>query len=146
MSDPRSVGRSSYWRSVFQQHVDSGLRIRQFCQENGISQSTFFAWRKKLNQATSLADDDRVHSSEGNHRGKRQVKPSTRDKNASLAPRPDDQPAVQSRTPFVAVKLSTASEPIEVVHPQGYVLRVPSRANLDCLAQLFQILDQHATK
>ncbi len=32
MSDQKNIGRETYWRSVFQEHADSGLSIRQFCQ------------------------------------------------------------------------------------------------------------------
>ncbi len=151
MPGPKSVGRGSYWRSVFQQHVDSGLSIRRFCQENGISQSTFFAWRKKLKKESSLANDDRPRTSEGSPGGKSPVKQPAGVKTASLASRRDDQPTASPSMSFVAVKLPVESklvesDPIEVVHPQGYVVRIASRANLDCLPRIFQILDQHTTK
>ncbi len=127
MSSKRSVGRAAYWRSVFERHADSGLSIRRFCQENGISQSTFFARRKKLNKEPVGV------------------------KSTSPAARRDDSQAASPGTSFVAVKLpvvseSTESAPIEVVHPLGYVVRVGSGANLDCLPQIFQILDQHTAK
>jgi transposase-like protein len=146
MSGPRNVGRGAYWRSVFEQHADSGLSIRRFCQENDISQSTFFAWRKKLSKDPSLASSDRAGTSGRSRGGKSQVKPSAGIKNTSSSVRWDDQPTASSGMSFVAVKLPAESEPIEVVHPQGYVVRITSRANLDCLAGIFQILDQHATK
>ena len=146
MSGPRNVDRRSYWQSVFQKYADSSLSIRQFCQENGISQSTFFAWRKKLNKEPSLANNGRVRTSQGRHGGKSRVKQSPRNEEASPAARRDDQPTANPGLSFVAVKLPAESEPVEVVHPLGYVLRIPSRANLDCLAQIFQILDQHAAK
>jgi len=141
MSGPKSVGRGSYWRSVFERYADSGLSIRRFCQDNGISQSTFFAWRKRLSKETPLANSDRADTSDRN-RG---------DKHTSSSARRDDQQAASPGTSFVAVKLpvvseSTESEPIEVVHPLGYVVRVASGANLDCLPRIFQILDQHAAK
>ncbi len=151
MSGPKSVGRGSYWRSVFEQHADSGLSIRRFCQENGISQSTFFAWRKKLSKEPSLASSDRTGTSKRSRGDKSPQKQPTGVKDASPSPRRDDPQAPNSGTSFVAVKLPVASElaeiePIEVVHPLGYVVRVASGANLDCLARIFQILDQHVMK
>ena len=146
MSGPRNVDRGSYWQSVFQKYADSSLSIRQFCQENGISQSTFFAWRKKLNKEPSLANKGRVRTSQGRHGGKSRVKQPAGVNNMSPAARQADQPTANPGMSFVAVKLPAESEPVEVVHPLGYVLRIPSRANLDCLAQIFQILDQHAAK
>ncbi len=146
MSGPRNVGRGSYWRSVFQRYADSGLSIRRFCQENGISQSTFFAWRKKLSKDPSLARSDRTLTSKRSRGGKSQLNPSAGIKNTSSSVRRGDPPTASSGMSFVAVKLPAESEPIEVVHPQGYVVRITSRANLDCLARIFQILDQHAAK
>ena len=146
MSGPRNVDRRSYWQSVFQKYADSSLSIRQFCRENGISQSTFFAWRKKLNKEPSLANNGRVRTSQGRHSGKSRVKQPAGVNNMSPAARQADQPTANPGLSFVAVKLPAESEPVEVVHPLGYVLRIPSRANLDCLAQIFQILDQHAAK
>jgi hypothetical protein len=46
----------------------------------------------------------------------------------------------------VPIKLPTASEPIEVVHPQGYVVRISNRADLDWLGHLFQVLDRSTTQ
>lgn len=37
-----------FWRMVFQTHQDSGLTIKQFCQNEGISEAAFYSWRKKL--------------------------------------------------------------------------------------------------
>ncbi len=123
MTGPKSVDRGLYWRSVFERYAESGLSVRRFCQENGISQSTFFAWRKKVGKEPSMADGGRVGASSRSLDGKSQARPS-----------------------FVAVKLPIASEPIEIAHPLGYVVRVASGANLDSLIRIFQILDQHASK
>ncbi len=151
MPSPRSVRRSSYWRSVFEQHAESCLSIRRFCQQNGISQSTFYAWRKKLNQESSLASSGRTGTSKRMSGDKSSTKQPTGVKNTSPSTRRDDPQASNSTTSFVAVKFPAASEladsePIEVVHPLGYVVRVGSGANLDCLARIFQILDQRAAK
>ena len=151
MSDQKRVGRSSYWRSVFERYADSGLSIRRFCQEKDISQSTFYAWRKKLSKEPSLASGDRALTSKRSRGGKRHAKSPAGVNDVSPASGQDDQRVPNPGTSFVAVKLPVASElaasePIEVVHPLGYVVRVASGANLNCLAQIFQILDQHAAK
>ena len=145
MSGQKNIGRETYWRSVFQEHADSGLSIRRFCQTNGISEGSFFAWRKKLAIDPSLAKDRAVQSRGVKHRGESQAKQSASSKQASLASRLDDHPAANPSTSFVALNLPAANEPIEVVHPQGYIVRIPSCANLDWLPHIFQMLDRHAT-
>jgi transposase-like protein len=143
---------------VFQEHADSGLSVQRFCLDKGIAHSTFYAWRKKLSEEASLDHRDRVGLGKRSSGGKIR-KPSSGVKTASPVADQNDQPAANSMInsaanasiSFVPVTFPLengpiASEPIEVVHPLGYVVRVSRRANLDCLAQIFQILDSHATK
>ena len=37
-----------FWRMVFETHRVSGLTIKQFCKNEGISGAAFYGWRKKL--------------------------------------------------------------------------------------------------
>ncbi len=37
-----------HWSAIFSQQESSGLTISQFCRENELNTSTFYAWRKKL--------------------------------------------------------------------------------------------------
>jgi hypothetical protein len=147
MSGQSSASREAHWRSVFQEHTDSGLSIRRFCQNEGISEASFFAWRKKLAWAPSAANGPTVQPRDGKRRLNNRVKRATRAQQGSPASRrSDDHPTASPTTSFVAVKLPTASEPIEVVHPQGYVVRISSRADLDWLGHLFQMLDRYTTQ
>ncbi len=36
------------WKSIFEQQQNSGLTIIQFCRDNKVNTSTFYAWRKRL--------------------------------------------------------------------------------------------------
>jgi len=38
------------WREVLAEHGRSGLTVKQFCQERGITQWSFYAWRKRLRE------------------------------------------------------------------------------------------------
>ena len=38
------------WREILQRYADSGVSVREFCTSEGISEPSFYAWRKKLNQ------------------------------------------------------------------------------------------------
>ena len=37
-----------FWQMVFDTYKSSGLNIKQFCKNEGISEAAFYAWRKKL--------------------------------------------------------------------------------------------------
>ncbi len=41
------------WQKIFKQHVSSGLQIAEFCKQQKITPSSFYAWRKRL-EDTSL--------------------------------------------------------------------------------------------
>lgn len=54
----RKRNRSDYWRGVLEKWSASGFSQRRFCEERGISLSTFTYWRRRLrgeNQVESQA-------------------------------------------------------------------------------------------
>ena len=42
--------RADQWRERLAEHGRSGLTVKQFCQERGITQWAFYAWRKRLRE------------------------------------------------------------------------------------------------
>lgn len=42
------LGRESHWRTVIARWRRSGRTVREFCQAEGISEPSFYAWRRKL--------------------------------------------------------------------------------------------------
>ncbi len=44
----RNLEKEQYWRQVVKGHAGSGLSIRQYCRDRGVSQPSFFAWRREL--------------------------------------------------------------------------------------------------
>ncbi len=40
--------KADQWRELLGEHGRSGLTVKQFCQERGITQWSFYAWRKRL--------------------------------------------------------------------------------------------------
>ncbi len=50
-SDPRKL---TVWRERLQRFSNSGLSADRFCAEEGVSCSSFYKWRKKLEQESPL--------------------------------------------------------------------------------------------
>jgi len=44
----RSAEKEEFWRLVIQEQRQSGLSVRTFCQAEGVSVPSFYAWRKKI--------------------------------------------------------------------------------------------------
>jgi transposase-like protein len=44
----RSVEKETYWRVQLERQPASGLSVRRWCRENGVSEPTFYVWRREL--------------------------------------------------------------------------------------------------
>ncbi len=44
----RSVEKESFWRLVIEEFATSGLSVRTFCGREGLSEASFYAWRRTL--------------------------------------------------------------------------------------------------
>ncbi|MFO7822274.1 MAG: transposase [Lentisphaeria bacterium] len=42
------------WKSVFQEYRESGMTVKAFCEEQGISQGLFYKWRKRLREEAGI--------------------------------------------------------------------------------------------
>jgi transposase-like protein len=45
-----SLEKEEFWRFVLTEHAQSGLSVVEFCRQEGVSQPSFYAWRKKILQ------------------------------------------------------------------------------------------------
>ena len=48
MARKKSGEREALWRGILRRQAESGLPICRFCAVEGISEASFYAWRKKL--------------------------------------------------------------------------------------------------
>ena len=46
----RDLGREPYWRRVLGRWRRSGLPVRAFCQAEGVSEPSFYWWRRKFDR------------------------------------------------------------------------------------------------
>lgn len=46
--------RAEYWRRLLAEHKQSGGSIREFCQRHGVSDHSFYAWRKRVAKETPV--------------------------------------------------------------------------------------------
>jgi transposase-like protein len=52
--------RERFWQRLIRKQRDSGASIKAFCRSHGVSEPSFFAWRKKLALTKRAAQDDFV--------------------------------------------------------------------------------------
>ena len=49
-SEERAVSKADVWRERLAEQAHSGLSVKRFCNEHGLTQYSFYAWRKRLRQ------------------------------------------------------------------------------------------------
>ena len=49
--------RWAYWRDIVAQQGASGQSVSVFCQERGIAEASWYAWRRRLEAETSVTPD-----------------------------------------------------------------------------------------
>jgi len=47
---PRDLSKEQFWRRMLQLQQRSGLSVRAFCRQHGLSQPSFYAWRRTIAQ------------------------------------------------------------------------------------------------
>lgn len=114
MPGKKSVEKESNWRELIKRQAVSGLSIRRFCAKEGVSQPSFYAWRRRFRE-------------EDNGLGARQSR-SRKDERVG-------------RRPFIPLTLLESPAGLEIVHPHGYQIRVTGGVDADTLRQVLHVLD-----
>src|ERR1700739_2127018 len=104
----RDAGKEQFWRRMLGLWRQSRCSVRDFCVEHGVSEPSFYAWRR------SIAQRDRQRRDAGHAAGAGPIAPRLRAHQSSGRPR-DAQPVF---VPLGVVAAPTAT-PLEVVLGPG---------------------------
>jgi transposase-like protein len=118
-ADPR---KQQYWLEHIQRCQSSRLSVRDYCDRFGLSQASFYLWKRTLRQRGLLPD--------------------ARPKSAR-APRAQ-VPQAPRFVPIALAGLDAAAERIELVLPDGCTVRVPARFDAQSLRQLLAVLRERS--
>ena len=111
----KNVEKELQWREILDRQAGSGFSIREFCAREGISQPSFYAWRKKFRE--------RKNDETQGRKPRRRVDGPDNDRE------------------FIPLKLCDAASALEVIHPLGYQIRVTGQVNVSALRQVLDVLD-----
>ena len=50
-----AIARSEYWRNLVKQQVASGQPVSIFCSQRGLTEQSFYSWRKQLSRKTPVS-------------------------------------------------------------------------------------------
>ena len=119
MSKGASEERRRFWRDLVERQPTSGLSITQFCAQAGVSQNSFYVWKRRLRATAPKSGRKRRHLGQ-----QRAQAPPSAIVPVRLIPDMDlSRPAAQ---------------PIEIAWPSGLVLRLPYYAQP--LRDIFHLL------
>lgn len=54
-NNQRSRSKEQFWRRMVQQCQGSGVSVRAYCEEHGLSEPSFYAWRRILKERDAAA-------------------------------------------------------------------------------------------
>lgn len=118
----RNPEKEAYWRKMVREQRRSGMTVRQFCKDHGLSEASFFSWQREI----GIRD--------------RQAAGTTENGSSSSRKKQAVPPPVNPAT-FIPLRFSGVSA-MELVHPRGHVLRIPAGFDGDCLEKVLQLLDR----
>ena len=120
---PRKVSdeRKRFWRDLVGRQLTSGLNIARFCAEAGVSQNSFYVWKKRLQ---TTAQQGRAAMPRRKHRRKKAAA-------KSLVP--------VRVIPDLSHQRPT-SQAIEIAWPNGIALRVAPGCDSQTLREVFGLL------
>jgi hypothetical protein len=122
----RDRGKEHFWRHVLRQWRRSGQGVRRYCAEHGLSEPSFYAWRRTIRQR-----DRRTQP-----RSQR-VRRQTGEPVADTAARRRPSAGLPA---FVPVTVVAPAPPLEVVLRDGHAVRVPAGFDAASLRQLLAVL------
>ena len=124
MAGKKNIEKELHWQDILGRQAGSGLTVRQFCAEEGVSEPSFYAWRQRLTKRRGHARSRTT--------GGRVEEP-------------------KNRQEFIPLKLVEATSGLEegasgleVIHPLGYRVRVSGKVNVTALQHVLDVLDRRA--
>jgi len=112
------------WRERVSAWATSGLTARRYCREHGVSEASFYTWRRKLRQRDGAGTPGRGQKT-------------SRDGAADPARTPTFLPVT-----VVGAPAQAQSAPIEIAHGSGATVRINSMPDAELLAAVFAALDR----
>jgi transposase-like protein len=157
----RDEEKEKYWRAQIALWQQSGLSVRAFCKENGVVETSFYAWRREL--IVRAREDHSPEEARTLESTPNKLKDG-RGRDVSIRFRQTDHHALQSLveaandpSPFVPLKVvpevsaqrqrcEAPSATITMTTPAGYQITVSHSDDLDLLSKLLHVLEKSNAK
>ena len=115
MAGRKSAEKALRWREILRRQADSGVSIREFCATEGLSEPSFYAWRKRLREPMKDGQQPPI---------------------ASRRPQSNKGPL------FLPVKMLDSAPAMEIIHPLGYRIQLTGEVDPVALRHVIEALDE----
>jgi len=119
MAGRKRAEKALHWQEILRRQAESGFSIREFCTTEGLSEPSFYAWRKKLREPMKDGRQPPIVS--------RRQQP----KNGPL---------------FVPLNVLDSAPALEIIHPLGYRIQLTGEVNPIALRHVIETLDPRGTR
>ena len=126
----RSVEKEAYWRGQLERQSASGQSIRRWCHENGVSEPTYYVWRRKL--------QNRDHE-----RGLPECDSHASLSEATVAPGFVALDVVPSDVVTSAATSADCTAQLEIDVAGGVVIRLRENASAETLERVLSVVCRH---
>jgi len=130
MAKNRSVEKEEFWRLVLEEQSESGLTIKVYCEQQGVSAPSFYAWKRQIKLRDAAA------SNCGREVGQ---------ENRIIPVQLVNQQSSQSER-FADSIQSGSAETIEIVSPAGFVFRFGTGVSPMHLSDVIAAVDQRGLR
>lgn len=127
-----SLEKAEFWGFVISEHHKSGLSVREFCRQEGVSEPSFYQWRKKLASVCSTASPPKQATTANENR-------SLEDSVPAFLPITvlDSHEPERNATPNNSRPTSSIAE---ITTPGGYELRFSNATSYQLIAHSLQAI------
>jgi hypothetical protein len=119
MARRKSGEKAARWQEIVRRQAGSGVSVRQFCATEGLSEPSFYAWRKRLREPLENGLQPAV---------------------ARRRPQSGEGPL------FVPVRLLDSVPSLEIIHPLGYRIQLTGEVDPIALRYVIETLDGRGTR
>jgi hypothetical protein len=124
----RDRDKERYWRQVLRQWQRSGQGVRAYCIEYGLSEPSFYAWRRTIQQR--------------NRQAERRLRPRPQQARDRTGTHGWHGYPAAGLPAFVPVTIAAPAPALEVLLRAGHIVRVPAGFDAATLRQLLTVLDE----
>lgn len=131
-----SIEKAEFWSFVVGEQSRSGLSVREFCRQEGVSEASLYQWRKKLASTTETATSKPVDLKLGSP----EFLPVKVVPNSPAHLTDDAGILSDNLDPSVAVFSELAA--LQIVTPSGYSIQVTETATSDLILRTLKSFEQ----